>query len=358
MRPVDSTVGWWITLLSGAGVMAGLGLLVRGLRDYRAAIRVGDTATSTISSLAVGEVRIGGVIEAAELTLVSLLQSTPCVYYRSTIGGARDVDETEARSGEERSIGFRVRDATGSIRVFPRGARIDAPVRFSDEMGVMGDEPAGLAVRVGAATQPGEPDRAMAIADLLRVRGADRSTWPAALRDNGGRRTYREARLEIGDAVTIVGRALPFSDLTDPVAADQGSDADVPDTDPEIVADLAEARASGSLTTDSEAAWGNAAIPGFGIGRPVMTPELDPAADRLPLATPQEAARVERTFEIAPDTLVLASSAEVPLLVAYGAPGAVMQRSQSRYTIGLLGAVLAIASAMILASMINRGFEL
>ena len=25
MRPVDSTVGWWITLLSGAGVMAGLG---------------------------------------------------------------------------------------------------------------------------------------------------------------------------------------------------------------------------------------------------------------------------------------------------------------------------------------------
>jgi hypothetical protein len=42
---------------------------------------------------------------------------------------------------------------------------------------------------------------------------------------------------------------------------------------------------------------------------------------------------------------VLASSAEVPLLIAYGTPGAVMQRRQLRFTIGLLGAVLAIASA-------------
>lgn len=358
MGLVDSTIGSWITILSGAGMIAGLGLFVRGLRDYRAAVRVGDTATSTISSLAAGEVRIGGVVEAAELTLVSLLQSTPCVYYRSTIGGTDNAGQSRAESDEERSIGFRVRDTTGSIRVFPRGARIDAPVRFSDETGVMGDEPVGLAVRVGAATQPGEPDRAMAIANLLRVRGADRSTRPTALRANERGRTYREARLEIGDAVTIVGRALPFSDLNDPVAADHGSAADALDTDPEIAADLAEARAAGLLTTDPEAAWGNAAIPGFGIGRPVLTPELDPAADHLPLATPEEAARVARIFQIAPETLVLASSAEVPLLVAYGAPAAVMERSQSRYTVGLLGAVLAIASAMILASMINRGFEL
>ena len=31
MRLVDSTVGSWITLLSGAGVIAGLGLFVGGL---------------------------------------------------------------------------------------------------------------------------------------------------------------------------------------------------------------------------------------------------------------------------------------------------------------------------------------
>lgn len=222
----------------------------------------------------------------------------------------------------------------------------------------MGDEPPGLAIRTGAATQVSEPDRAMAIAELLRVHDPETTDRLAALRNSDRRRHYREARLEPGDAVTIVGRALPFSDLADPVAADHGTEADLLDSDPEIAADLAEARAAGILATDPEDAWGNAAIPGFGIGRPVATPEIDPAANRLPLATADEAARAMRIFEIAPGTLVLASSAEVPLLIAYGTPGTVMERSQSRYALGLLGAILAIASAMAFAIMINEGFGL
>ena len=36
--------------------------------------------------------------------------------------------------------------------------------------------------------------------------------------------------------------------------------------DPEVAADLAEARAEGTLVDDPAAAWGNAAIPGFGSG--------------------------------------------------------------------------------------------
>jgi hypothetical protein len=52
--------------------------------------------------------------------------------------------------------------------------------------------------------------------------------------------------------------------------------------DPEIAASYAEARAAGILNTDPAEAWGNAAIPGFGIGRPVRPPILDPAADALP----------------------------------------------------------------------------
>lgn len=355
---MDPTLTGWITVLAGGGVVAGLTLLARGLVDYRSTVRVGDTSTSTISSLAAGEVRISGVVEAAEMTLVSLLQSAACVYYRATIG--RDGEDSPVDSGltEERSIGFRVRDTTGGIRVFPRGARVDAPVRFNEETGTMGDEPPGLALRTGAATRLSEPDRATAIAELLRVHDPETVDRPAALRDRDRRRRYREARLEPGDAITIVGRALPFSDLADPVAADHGTAADVLDDDPEIAADMAEARAAGILETDPEAAWGNAAIPGFGIGRPVMAPEIDPAANRLPLATPEEAAQAERIFEIAPETLVLASSAEVPLLIAYGTPGAVMERSQSRYTLGLLGAVLAIASAMVFAIMISGGFGL
>ena len=53
--------------------------------SYREATRIGDTATSRIASLAAGEVQVSGVIEPAELTLISPLQSTPCVYYRATV---------------------------------------------------------------------------------------------------------------------------------------------------------------------------------------------------------------------------------------------------------------------------------
>ncbi len=352
---MDPTLNWWIAVLASGGIVAGLTLLGRGLLEYRSSIRVGDTSTSTISSLAAGEVRISGVVEAAEMTLVSLLQSAPCVYYRATIGSGGEVSPGEGGYTEERSIGFRVRDLTGSIRVFPRGARIDARVRLNAETGVMSDDPPGLAIRFGGATRLVEADRATAIAELLRVHHRDTGDRPIALRDGERRRRYRELRLEPGDPVTIVGRALPFSDLADPLAADYGTEADRLDSDPEIAADLADARAAGMPASDPEDAWGNAAIPGFGIGRPATTPLLDPAARRLPLATADETARADQAFEIAPGTLVLASSTEVPLLIAYGSPGAVMERSRVRLTIGLLGAVLAIGSAMVLAVMLDGG---
>lgn len=355
---MDPTLDFWIAVLAGGGVLAGLTMLARGLIDYRTTLRVADTSTSTLTSLAAGEVRISGVIEAAEMTLVSLLQSTPCVYYRSTIGQAGEVSSVESGFTEERSIGFRVRDATGSIRVFPRGARVDAPVRLNDETGAMGDEPPGLVIRTGGSTRLSEPDRGTAIADLLRVHDADIDDRPAALHAGDTRRRYREARLEPGDAVTIVGRALPFSDLADPLSADQGSETDALEGDPEIAADLAEARVAGTLASDPEDAWGNAAIPGFGIGRPVTAAEIDPEARALPLATAEEATLSERTFEIAPETLVLASSAEVPLLIAYGTPGVVMERSRWRLMLGMLGAILAIASAMFLAITVSGGLSL
>jgi hypothetical protein len=167
------------------------------------------------------------------------------------------------------------------------------------------------------------------------------------------RHRYKEARLEPGDAVTVIGRAIPFSDLADPSMADAGSGPGPLVDDPEIAADLANARAAGLLTDDPRVAWGNAAIPGFGIGRPTTAPIIDPAANPLPLAPASEATRNERTFTIAPETLVLASSAEAPLLVAHGVPGAVVARRQTRFVVGLLGAVLAIASAMVLAISIG-----
>ena len=52
---------------------------------YRTATRLGDTSTSTVASMAAGEVRIAGVVEPAEVTLISALQSEPCVYYRAAV---------------------------------------------------------------------------------------------------------------------------------------------------------------------------------------------------------------------------------------------------------------------------------
>ena len=105
-----------VTALAALGIVAGLVLLYRGLQGYRSQIRVSDTSTSAIGSMAAGEVRVSGHIEPAEMTLISLLQSVACVYYRSTVGDAGERRARDRGYVDERSIGFRVRDATGTLR--------------------------------------------------------------------------------------------------------------------------------------------------------------------------------------------------------------------------------------------------
>jgi hypothetical protein len=244
------------------------------------------------------------------------------------------------------------------------------PELFNARSGIMGDEPVSLRLRSGPATGMAEKDRAAQIADLLTVHPAsaplDGLDGSPALQPagglfgasalGGGRRHYREARLSVGDQVTLVGLVLPFDQLADP----DGSDAmdgslDPAGSDPEVAADVAEARADGSLAASPAEAWGNAAIPGFGIGHPTRTPTLDPAATRPALATTAEAAQAERTFDITPGTLVLASQPEERLLVTAGTPALASQRADDRFIVGLLGAALSIASAIALAWLISSG---
>ena len=350
--------GFQLAVLLAAGVVAGLWLLVRGMGGYRTATRIGDTGTSRIATIAAGEVRVSGRIEAAEVMLISPLQSAPCVYYRSSIeSGDDDLVVGDDRS-EERAVGFRVVDETGDIRVFPRDARWDAPTRFDDRTGMFGEEPAGLSRRTGSAIGPTEVDREAAIAALLTVRpvATDEAEADFSAGSGGRSRHYREARLAPGDEVTIVGRAMPFTDLADPTEADAAYGSGVGTDDPEVAADIAEAREAGLLADDPEEAWGNAAIPGFGIGRPLRPPELDLEADALPLGTAEDAARTERRFAIEPGALVLASAPDVPLLIAHGVPGVAAGRNQGTFVAGLLGAVLAIGSAMALAILVSGGF--
>jgi hypothetical protein len=341
----DGPVGVLLALCV-AGIGAGLVLLVRGFGGYRSALRVGDTSTSRISSLAAGEVRVTGTIEPAEVTLTSPLQGRECVWYRSSVTAGEDRPVFE----EERAIGFRVRDETGSIRVFPRGGRIDGPVRLDDRDSLFGERPASVSVRTGPAFDVPDStmDREAAIAALLTVRRPEPELPDDAPGTGERGRRYVEARLEPGDVVTVVGPAIPFGHLADPDGADRMDRAGDPLLgldDPEVAMNIAEAREAGILTTPEDA-WGNAAIPGFGIGRPVRAPELDAGVTTPVLATRAEAATIERTWDLAPDLLVIAAAPDAPLLIAGGAPAEVVVREEARFLVGLLGAVLAIGSAV------------
>jgi hypothetical protein len=288
------------------------------------------------------------MIEAAELTLTSPLQSEPCIYFRATV--TEEGERSESRIfHDERAVGFRVRDASGSIRVFPRGAAFDVPDTFNARSGLLGEEPVGLRLRSGPATEVAEKDRATQIADLLTVHPAgpvlDGSAGSAAgLGRAGGRRRYHEARLAVGDPVTILGMVLPFDQLADPDSSDA--------TDGGLDAAT---QASGTLAASPEQAWGNAAIPGFGIGRPVRAPSLDPAARPVPLASATEAANARRTFDISPNSLILACGPEMRLLVTSGMPAVAVQRAGDRFFVGLLGAILAIGCALLLAWLVSGG---
>ena len=355
-----------IAVLAGGALLGGLVLLARGFAGYGRATRIADTSTSRISSLAIGEVRVAGTVEPAGVTLVSPLQSAECVYYGASIR-ASDGDIERTILEDERAVGFRVRDDSGTVRVFPRGAAFDVPATL-DESAPSGETPPGVRLRSGSAFGSSFLDRETQIAALLTVRPAATheeatgggSGFGIGLAPIGGSRgrRYREARIEPGQVVTVVGQVLPFDQLEDPDGADVGgASAGVAALrDPEIAADLAEARAAGLLEDTPEEAWGNAAIPGFGIGKPVSTPELDPAATMPVLAQPVEAEESRRTFDIGPRDLVLAASAEVPLVIALGPPGHVVARQEGRFLLGLLGAVVSIVAAVVLAVMLTGGF--
>jgi len=366
-----------------AGIVGGLFLLVRGLVAYRAGEAVRGTGTSRITSLAAGEVRLVGTIEPGPVTLVSPLQSVPCVYYHARILEDRGRERTTTLD-EERAAGFLLRDASGTLRVFPRGARWDAPTCFDEKSDWTGDDPPGLNLNRGPGVTLATLDRDAAIAALLTIRAPDRGEAEeprgildggalAALTGSGGtgridaglggssaglggrRRHYEERRLAPGDIVTIVGSAMPFRDIDDPATADR-DDPTLALDDPEVAMNLAEAREAGLLKASPEEAWGNAAIPGFGIGRPTRAPDLDPAAQALPIAPAGIEEATAATFDIPPGELVVAAVPGSPLVVRIGSPGEAVARDRGALSQGLVGAVIAIASALVLALTAQGAF--
>jgi hypothetical protein len=295
------------------------------------------------------------MIEPLVNVLVTPLQSEPAVWYRARIGA--DGDDDSELFAEERSTQFLLRDATGEVRVVPRQARWEVPNVLDESTDITGEPPPGLRRRSGASATPvTELDRDAAIAALLTVRPAAREEdfvagggYPHL--GIGSRRHYTEARLGPGDEVTIVGYAQPYSDLPalhdiDPHRGD-GRD------DPVLAADLAEARAAGLLAPTPEAAWGNAAVPGFGIGRPEQAPSLHPESDALPLADAGQVERTDRLFDMPGEGLVVSSGPDTDLVVYAGDPDDAKAGHDKTFVVGVGGGALAILSALTFVVLIT-----
>lgn len=258
--------GPWLIFLSLLGIAGGLAVFARGLLAYRTAAQVSSIACSSTASMAAGEVSLTGTVEPGPTTLVSRLQSVPCVHYRSRIVRHRGRD-TDTVLDEERSVSFRLRDEAGAIVVFPVGATWSIEPRFTGGTGVWGDPPPELDLNSGTPMTMTQQDRETQIAALLTVHdprtgmaateGTDDGFGPSDLVSLGAvaeRLEYREERVAPGDTITVIGAAVPYGELPD-LAADESGEAASPLDDPEIAADLAEALAKGTLRPTARDAW-------------------------------------------------------------------------------------------------------
>lgn len=358
----------WHWCHRGIEPIGGLVLFVRGLVAYRRDRLISSVATSSLDGIAAGEVRITGVVEVVDQHLVSPIQSKPCVWYRARIDETGD--KGRVLLNEERAQEFRIRNDSGSIRVVPRGARWELGLDFDEKTSITGDEPPGLHRRGGGsfamalaqdAQSMTETEREVARQALLTVQqpvpatpieagSTSNRSWGMSIgvATSRGRR-YREARLEPGETVTVLGQALPWGDIREVLHAwDPSSNVEMA-----IAEDVARARELGMLAASPEEAWGNAAIPGFGIGAPTLMPDLDERASR-PEPRGEDAHREAiARHDIPDDELVLSRGQNGEMAVYEGAPTEAVMHHDFAFALGVMGAVMAVFSALGLGAILT-----
>ena len=361
---MDDSPGFWLGLAI-MGLIGGIVLFARGLVAYRRDRLISVVATSSLDGLAAGEVRVSGRVHAVDQLLTSPIQSRPCVWYRARIESTDD--NRRVLLDEERAVHFSITDGRGHIRVVPGGARWEIGTAYAESTSLTGGEPPGLDRRRGAGygmVMPEDPDtmtdaqRQAAIEALLTVGppapleatdGDDAGSFlEGALGTSGGRR-YREARLEVGETVTIVGQALPWADVRQYLEAMGGGG----NVDRAIADDIADAREAGELAASPEEAWGNAAIPGFGIGRPTRPPELHPDAQPPPAVEPTAHEVAMDRYQIPADELVLARASGGTLAIYLGTPRVATQQHDLAFLLGLVGAVMAVCCTLALGAVLT-----
>lgn len=347
-----------------AGFVGGIVLFARGLVAYRRDRLIESVATSSLDSIAAGEVRVTGVVEPIDQTLISPLQSRPCVWYRARID--QTGDNARVLMKEEKAQEFRLRNETGAIRVVPRGARWEIGAVYDESTSLTGAEPPGLRRRTGSAyadfldrdpEQMTELERETAAQALLTVQRPaaappewERSagTWSVYVGKDSGRR-YREARLEPGQTITILGQAWPWGEVRETLLQWTPGD----NVEADIASDLARARRMGVLASSPEEAWGNAAIPGFGIGAPTAMPELDPRATQPEVPEDDEAHRAALAKYDIPDEELVLSRGFRGMAVYTGTPQAAAQHHDFAFTLGVVGAVMSVLCALALGAVLT-----
>ena len=268
---MDPLTRAWLSALAGAGVVGGLSCWSAACTTT--ARRSGSPTRRPRRSARSRPARSGSAasIEPAEMTLISRAPERAVrLLPRRPSATAGDPWPPDRGYTEERSIGFRVRDATGSIRVFPRGARFDAPVRFEADRDV--------GRRAGRARHPTRgptPDRRGRPRGGRR-RAADRRGTPSESAPLAGRRR-RDGRRSLPRDAARAGRRGHDRRAGAPLLRSARSGrgrrrATAPDrrsTTPRSRPTSPRPRRGRHARRRPAEAWGNAAIPGFGIGRPV-----------------------------------------------------------------------------------------
>jgi hypothetical protein len=233
-----------------------------------------------------------------------------------------------------------------------------------------GDEPAGLKRRRGSTyaapldrdpTELSDTERQVARQALLTVqqpigaqpaegRSVADGNWGIGVGISASRaRRYREARLEPGETVTIVGQALPGGDVKEVLHAwDPSSNVEMA-----IADDVARARELGTLASSPEEAWGNAAIPGFGIGVPTAQPELDERAHQVDVADEDTHREALAKYDIPDEELVLSRGQKGEMAIYMGAPKEAVMHHDFAFALGVMGAFMAVFCALGLGAMLT-----
>ncbi len=123
-------------LLGALGTIAGLYLFVRGFHLLQQKRWIEDTPVMKIAAAAMGPVKVFGKA-TGPYTLLSPLANVDCYYYRAVAWNGVDAQNEQELQGRATEILFTplfVEDETGRLMVDPRGAEIELPSAYDEQI--------------------------------------------------------------------------------------------------------------------------------------------------------------------------------------------------------------------------------